>query len=245
MIFKTSPKQLLSLFLCCFFFIALHAQEEIKLKKKDRKRDVELITTEGDIVLRLSDSTPLHRDNFLRLVKSGYYDSLLFHRVIKSHVIQAGDPNSKNAAPGVALGEGGPGYTVPAEFNASLYHHKGALGMARDDNPEKRSSGSQFYIVHGKRYTDVSLDSVETYRIKAKLPADHREVYKTLGGRAYLDGGYTIFGEVVKGFDVLDRIATVPTTKNPPDRPVQDVRILKAQLIKRKKYTEQPQPASL
>ncbi|WP_226998903.1 peptidylprolyl isomerase [Flavisolibacter tropicus] len=156
------------------------AQQDVKLKKKDRKRDIEMVTTEGTIVLRLSDSTPLHRDNFLRLVKSKYYDSVLFHRVIKNFMIQGGDPDSKRAAAGVALGEGGPGYTIPAEFRTTLFHKKGVLAAARDNNPEKASSASQFYIVQGKKFTDAGLDSVETFRLKRKLPADQREVYKRL-----------------------------------------------------------------
>lgn len=211
------------------------AQQDVKLKKKDRKRDIEMVTTEGTIVLRLSDSTPLHRDNFLRLVKSKYYDSVLFHRVIKNFMIQGGDPDSKRAAAGVALGEGGPGYTIPAEFRTTLFHKKGVLAAARDNNPEKASSASQFYIVQGKKFTDAGLDSVETFRLKRKLPADQREVYKTIGGTPHLDQNYTVYGEVVRGLDVVDRIAAVPTSRTPPDRPVTDVRIIKARLVKRKK----------
>jgi peptidyl-prolyl cis-trans isomerase B (cyclophilin B) len=211
------------------------AQQKVKLKKKDRRRDIELVTTEGSIVLRLSDSTPLHRDNFLRLVKTKYYDSVLFHRVIQNFMIQAGDPNSKQAAAGVALGNGGPEYKVPAEFRTTLFHKKGVLAAARDNNPEKASSGSQFYIVQGKKFTDAGLDSVETYRIKRKLPMEHREVYKTLGGAPHLDQNYTVYGEVVRGIEVVDRIAAVATSKTPPDRPVADVRIVKARLVKRKR----------
>jgi len=210
------------------------AQQDVKLKKKDRRRDIEMVTTEGTIVLRLSDSTPLHRDNFLRLVKTKYYDSVLFHRVIQNFMIQAGDPNSKQAAAGVALGNGGPEYRVPAEFRTTLFHKKGVLAAARDNNPEKSSSGSQFYIVQGKKFTDAGLDSLETMRLNRKLPLEHREAYKTIGGTPHLDQNYTVFGEVVKGLDVVDRIAAVPTTRTPPDRPVTDVRILKARLIKRR-----------
>ncbi len=215
------------------------AQKNSTLRKKDRKKDVELITDFGNIVLRLYDSTPLHRDNFLKLVKTGFYDSVLFHRVIQDFMIQSGDPNSKNAQAGVALGNGGPGYTVPAEFRTSLFHKKGTLAAARSGdnvNPQKASSGSQFYIVQGKKFTDAGLDSVETFRLNGrKLPAEHREVYKTLGGSPHLDQNYTVFGEVISGLDTVDKIAGVNTSKaEDRDRPLQDIRIIKAKLIKRK-----------
>jgi cyclophilin family peptidyl-prolyl cis-trans isomerase len=227
----------ISLFFLVFSLIVF-SQQNVKLKKKDRKRDVELITTNGSIVLRLSDSTPLHRDNFLRMVKSHFYDSVLFHRVIKNFMIQAGDPQSKQAKPRQPLGEGGPGYTVPAEFRSSLYHIKGAVAAARQSdevNPQKASSGSQFYIVQGRTFTDAGLDSVENIRLKRKIPLTHREVYKTVGGVPHLDQSYTVFGEVIKGLDVVDSIASEPTSRQPLDRPVKDIRIIKAKLIKRKK----------
>lgn len=215
-------------------------QKDSTIKKKDRKRDVLLETTMGDIVIRLSDSTPLHRDNFLKLVKIGYYDSVLFHRVIQNFMIQAGDPNSKQAKSGVPLGNGGPGYTVPAEFRTTLFHKKGMLSAARTGdnvNPTKASSGSQFYIVQGKLFTDAGLDSLETFRLNGrKIPAAQREVYKTIGGTPHLDQAYTVYGEVVKGLDVVDMIAAVQTSKGQDrDRPLQDVRIIKTKLIKRKK----------
>jgi cyclophilin family peptidyl-prolyl cis-trans isomerase len=210
------------------------------LKKKDRKRDVELQTTMGTIVLRLSDSTPLHRDNFLRLVKSNFYDSVLFHRVIQNFMIQAGDPNSKQAAEGQALGNGGPSYTIPAEIRTGLFHKKGVLAAARtgdDVNPERRSSGSQFYIVQGKIFTDAGLDSLETLRLQGrKIPEAHRQVYKTIGGVPHLDQNYTVFGEVVNGLDIVDKIAAVKTSQTPRDRPVENVAIIKTKLVKRKKY---------
>jgi peptidyl-prolyl cis-trans isomerase B (cyclophilin B) len=197
-------------------------------------------TTMGDIVIRLSDSTPLHRDNFLKLVKVGYYDSLLFHRVINNFMIQAGDPNSKTAAAGLALGNGGPGYTIPAEFRTTLFHKKGVIAAARmgdNVNPTKVSSGSQFYIVQGKTFTEPGLDSLETMRLNGrKIPVSQREVYKTIGGTPHLDQGYTVFGEVVKGLEVVDKIAAVQTSKaQDRDRPLQDVRIIKMKLVKRKK----------
>ncbi|HWC54655.1 MAG TPA: peptidylprolyl isomerase [Chitinophagaceae bacterium] len=224
----------------CLIVVPAVAQLNVQLRKKDRKRDVLLQTNYGDIIIRLSDSTPLHRDNFLKLVKSHYYDSVLFHRVIKNFMIQAGDPQSKHAGPGEPLGNGGPDYTIPAEFRQTLFHKKGVIAAARMGdavNPTKASSGSQFYIVQGKIFTDAGLDSVETYRLKRKIPPDEREVYKTIGGTPHLDQNYTIFGEVVKGLDVVDTIASVPTsTGRDRDRPLQDVRILKAKLIKRKKH---------
>ena len=226
--------------LVTFISVVAFSQQDVKLKKKDRKRDIELKTTEGTIVLRLYDSTPLHRDNFLRLVKSGYYDSILFHRVIKNFMIQAGDPNSKTAEAGKPLGNGGPGYTIPAEFRPSLYHVKGSLAAARQGdniNPEKKSSASQFYIVQGKTFTDQQLDSVEIARLKGyKLPKEHRQVYKTIGGTPQLDQNYTVFGYVVKGPDVVDKIAGTETSKGQDrDRPLKDIRIVEARLVKRKK----------
>jgi cyclophilin family peptidyl-prolyl cis-trans isomerase len=223
-----------------FLAITSIAQKDSTIKKKDRKRDVLMQTTMGDIVIRLSDSTPLHRDNFLKLVKVGYYDSVLFHRVIKNFMIQGGDPNSKRATAGQPLGDGGPGYTVPAEFRKTLFHKKGVIAAARTGdnmNPSKASSGSQFYIVQGKVFTDAGLDSVETFRLNGrKIPAEQRQVYKTIGGTPHLDQGYTVYGEVVKGLDVIDKIAAVQTSKaQDRDRPLQDVRIIKAKLIKRKR----------
>lgn len=234
-------KKIFVFLLSVFLFQIGNAQKEIALKKKDRKKDVLMQTSMGDITLRLSDSTPLHRDNFLKLVKQGFYDSVLFHRVINNFMIQAGDPTSKTAPAGKPLGGGGPGYTVPAEFRPSLFHKKGALAAARqgdDVNPEKASSGSQFYIAQGKTFTDGGLDSLETFRLRGrKIPADQREIYKTIGGTPHLDQGYTVFGEVIKGIEVIDKIAAVPTSRAADrDRPIDDVKIIKAKLVKRKKY---------
>lgn len=229
-------KKIILLFAFIVIAFAVHAQKDSVVTKKDRKKDVLLQTTMGDIVVRLSDSTPLHRDNFIKLVKVGLYDSVLFHRVIKNFMIQSGDPDSKHAVAGAPLGEGGPNYTVPAEFRATLFHRKGVIAAARDDNPAKASSSSQFYIVQGKKFTDGGLDTVET-KYKKKIPADQREVYKSIGGTPHLDIlGYTVFGAVVKGVEVVDAIAAVATSKGTDrDRPLQDVRIIKAKLIKRKK----------
>jgi cyclophilin family peptidyl-prolyl cis-trans isomerase len=223
-----------------FFVLIVAGQPAVKLKRKDRKRDVELYTSAGNIVLRLYDSTPLHRDNFLKLVKAHYYDSILFHRVIKNFMIQSGDPISKTALAGQPLGNGGPAYMVPAEFRPSLFHKKGVLAAARtgdDVNPERQSSASQFYIVQGRKFTDRELDSVEVVRLKGyKLPLEHREIYKSIGGTPQLDQNYTVFGEVVKGLDVVDSIAGTATSKGvDKDRPLQDIRIIKARLVKRRK----------
>jgi len=208
------------------------------LRKNDLHKDVEMVTTRGTVVLRLSDATPLHRDNFLLLVKKGYYDSILFHRVIQRFMIQAGDPASKHAVTGASLGDGGPAYTIPAEFRPTLFHKRGALAAARegdDVNPQQASSGSQFYIVQGKVFTSAGLDSVETFRLKGrKIPAAEREVYQTKGGAPHLDQHYTVFGEVIRGMEVVDSIAAIPTSGRPNDRPLQDVRILKMKLISRK-----------
>ncbi|MEO8404695.1 MAG: peptidylprolyl isomerase [Chitinophagaceae bacterium] len=233
-------KTILTAFLFIGLSITAAAQQNIKLKKKDRKRDIELVTSYGSIILRLSDSTPLHRDNFIRLVKTHYYDGTLFHRVIKKFMIQGGDGDSKTAKQGQPLGDGDPGYTVPAEFRPGLFHKKGVLAAARtgdDINPQKASSGSQFYIVQGKTYTDAELNALEAGRLRGrKIPTDQREAYKTIGGTPFLDQNYTVFGEVVEGLDVVDKIADVETSKGmDTDRPLTDVKIIKATLVKRKK----------
>jgi cyclophilin family peptidyl-prolyl cis-trans isomerase len=216
--------------------LAQNAAKDSTVTRKDRKRDVLIETSMGRIQIRLSDSTPLHRDNFLKLVKMGYYENILFHRVIKNFMIQAGDPDSRNAPAGKPLGNGGPGYTVPAEFRPTLFHKKGVIAAARDNNPEKASSASQFYLTQGKVFTEAGLDSVETNRLKRKIPADQRQVYTTLGGVPHLDQNYTVFGEVVSGIEVVDAIADVPTSKGADrDRPLSDVVILKATLVKRKR----------
>jgi cyclophilin family peptidyl-prolyl cis-trans isomerase len=234
-------KKQIAFIICIFLTFLSYSQKDSTLKKKDRKKDVLLQTSMGDIVIRLSDSTPLHRDNFLKLVKVGFYDSVLFHRVIKSFMIQSGDPNSKTAPAGISLGNGGPGYTIPAEFRTSLFHKKGVIAAARQNdnvNPQKASNGSQFYIVQGKIFTDADLDVLETTRLNGrKIPANHREVYKTIGGTPHLDENYTVFGEVIKGLEVVDKIAAVQTSMAADlDRPVEDVKIIKATLIKRKKH---------
>lgn len=220
-------------------FLSVAAQKEMVIRKKDRKKDVLIQTSKGNIVVRLSNATPLHRDNFLKLVKQHFYDSILFHRVIEHFMIQAGDPSSKNSAAGLPLGSGGPSYTIPAEFRTDLFHKKGVIAAARTGdnvNPEKASSGSQFYIVQGKVFSDPGLDSVETFRLKGrKIPLPHREVYKTLGGTPHLDQNYTVFGEVVRGMDVVDSIAATPTSKGKDlDRPLSNISIVKMKLVRRR-----------
>jgi len=221
------------------FLISCNPKLSNGLRKKDLKKDVEMVTDYGTMIIRLSDSTPLHRDNFLKLVKQHYYDSILFHRVIKNFMIQAGDPKSKNAHPDSTLGEGDVGYTIPAEFRVSLFHKKGVIAAARENdstNPLKASSGGQFYIAQGRKFTDSGLDSTETIRLKGrKIPLSHREVYKTIGGVPHLDQNYTIFGEVIEGLPVIDSIASVKTSgREGGDRPLKDVYIIKARLVKRK-----------
>ena len=232
-------KQLICVTIAIVFAVACNPKIAGSLRKHDLNKDVEMVTDKGIMVIRLSDLTPLHRNNFLLLVKQHYYDSILFHRVINHFMIQAGDPGSKNARPSAQLGDGGPAYTIPAEFTAELFHKKGVIAAARqgdDVNPAKASSGSQFYIVQGRVFTDAGLDSVETFRLKGrKLPAMHRAVYKTLGGAPHLDSAYTVFGEVINGLAVIDSIAKTPTNgRQGGDRPLQNIRIISARLVNRR-----------
>ncbi|HBS84924.1 MAG: hypothetical protein A2W91_06795 [Bacteroidetes bacterium GWF2_38_335] len=243
-----------------------------------KEKFVVVSTTYGDIKIKLYDKTPLHRDNFLKLADSGYYDSLLFHRVIETFMVQGGDPDSKNAKQGIALGNGDPGYTIPAEFVPEYFHKKGVIAAARESddlNPEKRSSGSQFYIVQGKVFTPEQISNMENSmnqqlkqqvlvqyvrdpansaffhkadslmkkrkteefeKLQAaetglqelykkitpfKFSEEQVKIYTTIGGAPHLDGNYTVFGEVVSGLEVIDKIAAVKTDKN--NRPVVDV----------------------
>lgn len=235
-------------------------------------------TTAGTMEVTLYDETPMHRDNFIKLAESGFYNDLLFHRVIKNFMIQTGDPESKNAPREKHLGAGGPGYTLPAEILfPKFYHKKGALAAARQSdevNPQKASSGSQFYIVQGQPMTDQELDQIEqsaryskekeifqqiaeTYRpeiialqkandteglnaLRDKIydettkkvdnmnvfhfTPEQRATYKSIGGASFLDGNYTVFGEVTEGLDVIDQIADSKT--NAHDRPISDIKIL-------------------
>lgn len=257
--------------------------------KADKNSTYVLVSTNlGDIKIRLYNQTPKHRDNFIKLVNEKYFDGMLFHRVIKEFMIQGGDPESRNAAPGAVLGNGGPSYTLPAEFNDSLYHKKGALAAARQGdqvNPERASSGSQFYIVQGRTFSEADLKRFEERinqermnallnnllskpenaqirkmidgfmkvgnqnelnfvmeQVRPTLEAELEKAgrfryspqaikdYATIGGTPHLDGSYTVFGEVVEGLEVIDRIAALPTGAN--DRPTEDV-VMQVRIVNR------------
>ena len=263
-----------ALFTACVGYAAVLSTTNNK-EMESTTPQVRISTNHGDIVVRLYDETPEHRDNFLKLAREGYYDGTLFHRVIKDFMIQGGDPESKGAPAGKQLGSGGPAYTLPAEFVYPQYFHKrGVLSAARQGdqvNPERRSSGSQFYIVWGKKYTDyelkqmaAQLDGQRGQQIFNGLAAQHRdsiqamyqrgdqkglmtlqnklaaetdkilketpgftftpeqtEAYTTVGGTPFLDNQYTVFGEVVEGLEVVEKIQKVATGS--ADRPKEDV----------------------
>ncbi len=227
----------ITVFILMAGIVACHPAKQATTQKQEpvakqapaqNKERMVLISTEyGDMKVKLYDATPKHRDNFIKLVQQGFYDSLLFHRVIRNFMIQGGDPLSKNAPPGMMLGSGDNGYTVPAEFVDSIFHRKGALCAARTENPEKASSGCQFYIVQGQVMTNEQLDKFEMQR-GLKLSAKQREIMTTIGGSPHLDHNYTVYGQVIEGLDVIDKIAAVQTA--PGDRPLKDVR-MKMKLI--------------
>ncbi|HRV53266.1 MAG TPA: peptidylprolyl isomerase [Bacteroidia bacterium] len=218
------------LFLALLLPFAALAQTQSKVmadkaKSTDKETLVEISTDFGTMKFKLYNETPKHRDNFIKLAKEGFYNGTLFHRVIKDFMIQGGDPQSKNAAPDVMLGNGGPGYTIPAEFNSKLIHKKGALAAARlgdQVNPQKASSGSQFYIVQGKPMTAAELNMMAA-RKKITYTPEQIKTYETEGGTPFLDMDYTVFGEMISGMDVLEKIAAVAT--NPQNRPLQDVKM--------------------
>lgn len=201
---------------------------------------VEMTTSEGLVTLRLFGDTPLHQANFVKLAKEGFYDGLLFHRVIKDFMAQAGDPDSRNAEKGVLLGSGSPDYTIPAEILfPKYYHRRGALAAARqgdEDNPEWRSSGSQFYIVTGRKYTRTELDKLEM-RIMGRqkgdglkgFTPDQIQDYTTIGGAPHLDAAYTVFGQVEKGYEVIDKIQQ--TAVDSFSRPIADIRIISIKIL--------------
>ncbi len=203
--------------------ILLVAVSSMKGQSANKEQLIKISTLHGNIIVKLYNETPGHRDNMIKLINEGFYEGQLFHRVIKDFMIQGGDPNSVGAARGQQLGQGGPGYTLPAEFNNKLFHKKGALAAARKGdrvNPEKASSGSQFYLVQGRVFTPDMLKMMEQDRSTTFTP-EAIEAYTTIGGTPHLDGGYTVFGEVVEGLDVLDRIAAMPCDSN--NRPLEDV----------------------
>jgi cyclophilin family peptidyl-prolyl cis-trans isomerase len=189
---------------------------------KANEKKVCISTMYGDIKIKLYDETPLHRDNFIKLAELKYFDGCLFHRIIKQFMIQGGDPDSKTADSTAILGNGGPAYTIPAEILPKYFHKKGALGAARDNNPAKASSGSQFYIVQGRKFTAAELDNLSKQTGKT-FTQEQRDVYSTIGGTPHLDGDYTVFGEVYEGLNIVDSIANVKTGMY--DRPKKDVKM--------------------
>ena len=192
---------------------------------------IKIETSKGTMVIKLYNETPAHRDNMIKLIKEGFYKDQLFHRVIKDFMIQGGDPHSVGAEKGQRLGIGGPGYTVPAEFNETLIHKKGALAAARQGdaaNPEKASSGSQFYLVQGRVLKPEELD-ILSQRGAASFTEESTEIYTSLGGTPHLDGSYTVFGEVIEGLEIIDIIASMPCDAY--NRPLEDV-IYSISLIK-------------
>lgn len=280
-------RRILLTFVACIGL--LNAYSQAKTQPKDNKQDtyVTLTTSYGDIVIKLYNQTPKHRDNFIKLVKEGYFNGTLFHRVIKDFMIQGGDPDSKTAAPGAMLGNGGPSYTIPAEFNDSLYHKRGALAAARTGdqmNPMRESSGSQFYIVQGKPATEQMLNQIENHNNQERMTTMFNQMltrpenaelkkmidgfvkvgnqnelnyitaqvqpqlqasldqggrykyspqaikdYTTIGGTPHLDGQYTVFGEVISGMEVVDKISAVAVDQSarPTDNVAMTIKITK------------------
>ena len=204
------------------------AQQTTTQQKSDNMTKILIKTSLGDITIGLSNETPQHRDNFIKLVKEGYYDGVLFHRIIQGFMIQTGDPDSKTAKPGQRLGMGGPSYRIPAEFVPSLYHKRGAVAAARDNNPQKASSGSQFYIVDGKTFDNDYLTMIEQ-RMGKTFTLQQRTDYTTVGGAPFLDGDYTVFGNVLLGMEVVDKIAA--QSKDANDRPLEDIKIISATIL--------------
>ncbi len=199
------------------------AADTVVLPPAETFTRVRISTSLGPVVVKLYNKTPQHRDNFIKLVKEHFYDSLLFHRVIRDFMIQGGDPNSKTAAPGQFLGAGDVGYTLPAEFDSTLFHKRGALCAARTDNPAKASSGCQFYIVQGRKSNDMELDMIER-RNRIRYSPAQRMTYKMTGGTPFLDMNYTVFGEVESGMEVVDQITTQATDNS--NRPLTDIRMM-------------------
>ncbi len=221
---KTKNITLILLIMTSFIFSCAQSGNSSGDQEKSGTR-VLLETDYGDMLVLLYDETPLHRDNFIELAEEGFYDGVLFHRVIEDFMIQTGDPESKDARPNEPLGRGGPGYTIEAEIIPGLMHKKGALAAARQGdqvNPEKRSSGSQFYIVQGRVFSHQELDAFEE-RLDKPFTTEQRKTYTTLGGVPHLDNEYTVFGEVIEGMEIIDKIAETETDQR--DRPVEDIRL--------------------
>ena len=228
--------------LLLFCLLPIMAQGEQVVVATDSsavRHQVLLQTSKGDMVVELYNDTPKHRDNFLKLVREGYYNGNLWHRVIDNFMIQTGDSTTRHAQPGERVGDRGLNYTIPAEIVFPKYFHKrGALAAAREGdkaNPERRSSAAQLYIVYGSPFSEVGLDRIqqrldERTDSMVKLTPAIREVYRLRGGTPHLDGQYTVFGEVVQGLNVLEEIQAVPVDKN--NRPLDDVRITKAIVLK-------------
>ena len=193
------------------------------------KNTYALIETDyGNIKILLYDDTPLHQANFVKLANEGFYDGLLFHRIIKGFMMQGGDPDSREATPNRPFGSGGPGYKIPAEFGH--LHYKGALAAARNGNPQRESSGSQFYIVQGKPVQGFALDAQEK-RFNFTYNEAQRKKYLEVGGTPQLDMDYTVFGEVVEGLDIVDEICSVPNNASIGNRPVEDIK-MKVSIVK-------------
>lgn len=210
----------------------------IKNKNKiSNEVHVEMQTSKGSIIFKLYNQTPLHRDNFIKLVEENFYDGVTFHRIIKDFMAQAGDPNSKDESFKGQLGQNSKGETIPAEFSNNLFHKKGALAAARmgdNVNPEKKSSGSQFYIVQGKKHSLKQLSQMEN-RINQNqenifsFSDSAKKLYQEIGGTPFLDNGYTVFGEVIKGIEIIDKICSVETSNG--NKPINNVTILSARII--------------
>lgn len=238
-------KKSLLLILCVLGITSAFALPTQKPSKKDTL--VIIHTDFGDMTVRLFENTPQHRTNFIKLAKEGFYDNTTFHRVIKEFMIQGGDPYSKDPAKKDQAGQGGPGYTIPAEIRDEYFHQFGMLAAARLGdriNPERRSSGSQFYIVQGKKFTDSELDNAEL-RLKRALGADfklsdaQRTTYQEIGGSPWLDQQYTVFGEVIAGKEVIAKIAAQPVSAR-GNRPNEDIAMtMEILVMKKKKITKE------
>ena len=216
---KTS---LLRVIVCSLIsFAVLHTT--VSAQDAGKEQLIKIETSVGDMTVKLYNETPAHRDNMIKLIKEGFYQDQIFHRVIKDFMIQGGDPHSSEAEKGQRLGSGGPGYTVPAEFHKDLIHKKGALAAARKGdnvNPQKASSGSQFYLVQGRVLSPQEIDILKQRGV-ATFSEESERIYQTLGGTPHLDGGYTVFGEVISGLEIIDTIASRQTDAY--DRPLEDV----------------------